>query len=575
MRTDLSRLLSRTPHDVPVVLEDNTCFVAKVDTGAYGAPAYRVDPDGNASFLVGHPVLPRTTGESSRDKQLAVLHDSWVAQQWLATARTRGVFCAAHYAPGRRELTVVADRLGVRPLYYYCDDRYFVFATALRILEQLPAIPKVVDLRGVAELSAFGYCLGVRTPYVGIRTLRAGEMVHASPAACKERTYWRWDSVAMSGEPEDALADRAFLRFKEAVEDRLEPGRTAQAFLSGGLDSRAIVTMLHALGADLRTFNFSRPRSQDGFLARAFAECLGLTHVEHPMPAGIPQLHFTIADVLGAQHRNRIVWSGDGGSVGLGLVYMSPAIAAAMRSGDRRRAIRTYFEGAGVSPAGRLLTREAAEQLDGVLETGVKEELSSIGGEDPGRAFFYFLMANDQRRHLARHFEEIDLHRIEFSLPFFDGAFLESIFAVPLDLCLGHKFYMKWLGRFPASTVSVPWQTYPGHLPCPLPIDPHLGYQWNQSWQRFWGPSRAAVASRGFKIACASDFPASTIRRSVLAAASLLHALGVADYGYLINSAEIYRRYSPAAVSALGKANDTGLRERGRTGSRSATNREV
>ena len=87
---------------------------------------------------------------------------------------------------------------------------------------------------------------------------------------------------------------RAFLRFKEAVEDWLEPGRTAQKFERGsGFAGHRRRRRAWAPAANLRTFTFPRPRSQDGSLRPASAKCLGLTHVEHPMPAAFPQLHFT------------------------------------------------------------------------------------------------------------------------------------------------------------------------------------------------------------------------------------------------------------------------------------------
>jgi len=70
----------------------------------------------------------------------------------------------------------MADKLGIRPLYFWADDDVIVFASALRILEELPLVPKQMDLRAVTELVGLGAPLADRTPYSGISLLRAARL---------------------------------------------------------------------------------------------------------------------------------------------------------------------------------------------------------------------------------------------------------------------------------------------------------------------------------------------------------------------------------------------------------------
>ena len=96
-----------------------------------------------------------------------------------------GTFCAtpterSAWSTTSREsgtLTLVADKLGIRPLYYWMDDESVVFASALRILEECPLVPKKMDLRAVTEMVGLDAPLADRTPYAGISLLKPAEVV--------------------------------------------------------------------------------------------------------------------------------------------------------------------------------------------------------------------------------------------------------------------------------------------------------------------------------------------------------------------------------------------------------------
>src|SRR5262249_31039903 len=161
-------------------------------------------------------------------------------------------------------------------------------------------------------------------------------------------------------------------------------------------------------------------------------------------------------------------------------------------------------------------------------------ELEQFRCDDPGRNFYLFLMQNDQRRKLSNHFENIDLHRLEFQLPFFDGGFLGAVMATPLDLCLNHRLYTKWLYLFSDEVTDVPWQSYPNHEPCPLPVPKTLSYQWDE---KHYARERAAQGRIQFKAALellsAADFPAEILSKTNLRLATFLHASGWRNYEYM------------------------------------------
>jgi asparagine synthase (glutamine-hydrolysing) len=214
-------------------------------------------------------------------------------------------------------------------------------------------------------------------------------------------------------------------------------------------------------------------------------------------------------------------------------------VVSLLRRAKRNEAVDLFLEQQRALIPRRLFRGSVAQQLERATADGVHEELAGIHASDPGRSFHLFLMLNDQRRHLFDHFENIDLHRLEYHLPFFDSRFLELIVSVPLDMCLGHGFYSRWLASFPPVVRQVPWQTYPGHEPCPLPVPPELGYQWEKGVSTLTaaGVRKRSRLADGRATLAAADFPTPVLRKRYLAFAYWMYRLGIRDYGYVLDYA--------------------------------------
>ena len=228
----------------------------------------------------------------------------------------------------------------------------------------------------------------------------------------------------------------------------------------------------------------------------------------------------------------------------MGHVYISARVVSLLRGGEIDRAIGAYFAEQGMGVPLRVLRKAVARAVGTWPREAVRQELSGIELDDPAAAFHLFLLFNDQRRHLAAHFEDIDVHRVELQLPFFDSSFLEVVLSAPLDARLGHRWYVGWLSRFPSVVSAVPWQAYPGHVPCPLPVPEGLAYQWDprslQSAKRLRGrmllvEARALIGAR--------DFPHQILRKGRLRLATWVQRLGLQDYGFALGAARTYFDY--------------------------------
>ncbi len=544
----IRRALSRHPNEETQHFRDERCFLVKADIDAFGDKAFRIDP-GAVSFMVGEPLLERR----SRAADLNELHTALSREDLDPLTRARGVFGIAHYRPDSATLVLLTDKLGIRPMFYWLGERYVIFATAMRILDEIAEIPKVMDVRAVTEENSLGYALADRTPSASVGLLKSGEILRVEGESSSRRKYWRWDDVKTSARPLTELIQEAHARFVDAVSLRSGEDSTTVAFLSGGLDSRAIVAALREGGLNVHSFNFSVTGLQDQVFGAAFAQRIGTTHTERPMQATQTISARVMAEAWDASpgriaqpaDRPRLVWSGDGGSVTLGHVYLNQAMVDAARAGDPRTAMQLSSHGWGNEVPRRLLRSEILASLSGKgPREGLREELDALHCDDAGRGLHLVLMHNDQRRHMAAHFEGIDLSRLEYQLPFFDSAFVESVLQVPIDLCLGHRLYLQWLRYFPEVVLSVPWQAYPGHEPCPLPIPSRVVYQWSKEVSRLRRVGeRSDLLRQAAHMLHESNFPKPLLRRQYLRFATWLYRLRLRDVGYVIRAAHRYYEY--------------------------------
>src|SRR2546422_7276394 len=102
-------------------------------------------------IAAGHPLLSEAAGRG-RSHDLAVLHERWDADRRDVLDEVNGGFCAIHYDPETARLTLLADKLGLRPLYYWIRPRDVVLSTSLPLVHPLPAGPRIMDLPAAAGI---------------------------------------------------------------------------------------------------------------------------------------------------------------------------------------------------------------------------------------------------------------------------------------------------------------------------------------------------------------------------------------------------------------------------------------
>ena len=547
--TELSRALSRAPNERVHSTRFDRAVIVHAELGAVPSRSVRSDPT-SVTVVAGDPFLATRSVGADRDGDLTALHDAWNRGDISVTARTAGTFAAIHYDDRARTLTLIADKLGVHPIYFAVADDVVVVANALRIIEATPSVRKVMDVRGAVESVALGYPLADRTVYRDVFAIRDGEIVTFRDRAVERRRYWCIADVAEDRADLDEAARRAHAAFRQAVSRRAGSDRRAVAFLSGGLDSRCVVAELCQHGIEVQTFNFANEGTQDQLLGDAFAGVAGTLHVRTPRPFGPVRWSRLMAERWASSpHRARhpverpgMIWSGDGGSVGFGFVGVYPAVIALLRAGKRDQAVEQYCVEHGISLPLRVFRRRIASELRDILHVGLREAFDEArSAREAGCDLYVFRMQHDQRRHMVPHFEDADLHRLELHLPFFDADLIEVIAATPADYGVGHRLYNAALQFFPPVVREVPWQTYPGHVPCPLPLPDVAIDQWGDDQNDLMRRRRQrSILREATNLATRLDFPSPLLDRRYVIAAGILHWLGRADYSYVMDYATTF-----------------------------------
>ncbi len=236
-------------------------------------------------LALGH----RFRGHSDTEVILAGF-ESW----GIATAVRRfvGMFAIAVWDAGERTLTLIRDRLGIKPMFYWSGGRDFAFASELKALVAVPGFEGRLERDALASYFRYLYVPAPATIYQGVCKLPPGHLLtirDPSVALPVPEAYWSALTAAaegaasqVTGSDQDAV-DQLDALLCEAVRLRLEADVPLGALLSGGIDSATVVALMQeALPRPARTFTigFDRPEHDEAEHARAIARHLGTDHTE-------------------------------------------------------------------------------------------------------------------------------------------------------------------------------------------------------------------------------------------------------------------------------------------------------
>jgi asparagine synthase (glutamine-hydrolysing) len=199
----------------------------------------------------------------------------------------RGMFAFALWDAQSRQLLLARDRVGIKPLYIFRDERCLVFGSELKALLATPFVARNVDPIALEDYLTFGMVQGGRSILQGVRQLSPGSVAvvkqHGRRDALEvsERRYW---SLTMRPDPRwtaEAAAEAVRAKVDETVRCHMVADVPVGAFLSGGMDSGIVVGLASAVASSpLQTFSIGFHEEDFSELteARATARRFGTDH---------------------------------------------------------------------------------------------------------------------------------------------------------------------------------------------------------------------------------------------------------------------------------------------------------
>jgi asparagine synthase (glutamine-hydrolysing) len=159
----------------------------------------------------------------------------------------RGMFAFAIWDREKKQLFLARDRVGIKPLYYYWDGRKFLFASEMKAILQDPAIRREIDPCALDDYLTYLYIPAPKTIFQSIRKLLPGHMLTVSEQGLREREYWDLTFAATNDLAEADYAAGLLEKLQESVAIHLVSEVPLGAFLSGGIDSSAVVGLMARL----------------------------------------------------------------------------------------------------------------------------------------------------------------------------------------------------------------------------------------------------------------------------------------------------------------------------------------
>jgi len=159
-------------------------------------------------------------------------------------ARLRGMFAIALWDSREHKLLLARDRVGKKPLYYASDAKRILFGSELKCLLAADSLPRDIDTQALSDYFSLGYVAAPKTIYRAAKKLPAGHYLVASAKGVRIERYWDISFNHVENRSEEEWCEILRHQLCEVTRMRLMSEVPLGAFLSGGVDSSAVVAMM-------------------------------------------------------------------------------------------------------------------------------------------------------------------------------------------------------------------------------------------------------------------------------------------------------------------------------------------
>ncbi|HQD09503.1 MAG TPA: asparagine synthase (glutamine-hydrolyzing) [Flavihumibacter sp.] len=181
--------------------------------------------------------------------------DTEVLLQWFIRSgkagldHLAGMFAFAVWDAAEQSLCLVRDRLGVKPLYYYLDDEQLIFASEIRAILASGLVAPAIDTRSLHDYFRYQSVSSPDTLLQGIRQVPPGHLLRIKNGQASMESWWDIMRKPATFEPahESQVKHDILNLLTQAVERRMVSDVPVGAFLSGGIDSSAVVGLMQRI----------------------------------------------------------------------------------------------------------------------------------------------------------------------------------------------------------------------------------------------------------------------------------------------------------------------------------------
>ena len=260
LRAMCARIVHRGPDDEGVLVDGNFGMgmrrLSIIDIAGGHQPIFNEDRSIATVFngeIFNYPELRKelesaghTFSTRSDTESLVHGYEAWRDE---LPGRLNGMFAFSVWDARARRLLIARDQIGIKPLYFFENDQALAWASEIKALLALPFITAAIDEQALIEFLTFGYVPAPRTLFAGIKKLAPGTLLVAEGRRTRHAEYWNLE-FHPEQRPIAHWCDELRALLDDAVRRQLVSDVPLGAFLSGGIDSSAIVTTMHALGSE-------------------------------------------------------------------------------------------------------------------------------------------------------------------------------------------------------------------------------------------------------------------------------------------------------------------------------------
>ncbi|MDM8532219.1 asparagine synthetase B [Anaerolineales bacterium HSG25] len=238
-----------------------------------------------AGEFYNFPHHTKEADDTNSDEQLALRLYQQHGENFVE--HLNGVFIIGIWDKAKQRMVIVNDRFGLYPLYYSHYDHGLIFAPEMKGVLAHPTLPRKLDLTALTQYMRFQQLLGQRTFFEDVTLLPpASVMTYClSDRSLQIHPYWTVDEIPHRPNVNfsEAIEEGEYL-FRQAVERLSDDPYRVGVYLSGGLDSRAILNFIKQRPVASITYGVHNCR--DVYYAKQVADALGSNHYWHDLPNG-------------------------------------------------------------------------------------------------------------------------------------------------------------------------------------------------------------------------------------------------------------------------------------------------